>query len=430
MPAETTINRAEEVQEILGNPPPGLIRWGNTVFLVILALLGLLCWFIQYPEIVSAPFRLVSAAVPKPIVAKVNGRIVKFLAKDQAPVRINQPVAYLESTARHDEILALESVLLHADSVFEAGRLHEVYHFRQEQFKNLGTLQGAFQAFVQTLAQAKSFFANGFYEQKRKLLLRELSDLVRVQSNLEEQLLLHEHSLRLAKQEFEIQQRLYQEKAIALLDYNHEEAKWLGKKQPVKQTEMALTNNQAQQTSKQKELLELDKQATELTIAIQQALQTLLSEIATWKSQYLLSASQAGKLTYTALWQEQQAVKAGETVFFVGSQQPDIFGEVGLSQTQIGKVRAGQKVLVRFHSYPFEQFGEVRGIVHSIADIPSADSTYRAIVTLPQGLMTNSNKKIKFRNGLSARADIITQDQRLLERFFYQLVRYTCPAPQ
>ena len=246
---------------------------------------------------------------------------------------------------------------------------------------------------------------------------------MRSQANLTDQLQLHEQTLRLATQEFEIQQKLYHEKAIALLDYNHEEAKWLAKKQPVKQTEMALTSNQAQQTTKQKELLELEKQATELKIALQQALQTLLSEVATWKNQYILTASQTGQLNYTSLWQEQQPVKMGETVFYVGNKQPDILGEVSIGQAQVGKVAVGQTVLVRFHSYPFEQFGEVSGLVRSIADIPSADSTYRAIITLPRTLTTSSNKKIQFRNGLSARADIVTQDQRLIQRFFYKLIR-------
>lgn len=423
MPTETTTFRAEEVQEILGNPPPSLVRWGNTVFLLILVCLLLLSWFISYPEIVSAPFRLVSTQNPKPIVAKVNGRIVQLLAKDQVFVTANQPIAYLESTAQHAEVLRLETILVGIDSAFDTGQLIEVYQFRPERFKNLGTLQSAFQAFVQTHSQAKSFFANGFYERKERLLTAELSDLVRSQANLTDQLQLHEQTLRLATQEFEIQQKLYHEKAIALLDYNHEEAKWLAKKQPVKQTEMALTSNQAQQTTKQKELLELEKQATELKIALQQALQTLLSEVATWKNQYILTASQTGQLNYTSLWQEQQPVKMGETVFYVGNKQPDILGEVSIGQAQVGKVAVGQTVLVRFHSYPFEQFGEVSGLVRSIADIPSADSTYRAIITLPRALTTSSNKKIQFRNGLSARADIVTQDQRLIQRFFYKLIR-------
>lgn len=40
---------------------------------------------------------------------------------------------------------------------------------------------------------------------------------------------------------------------------------------------------------------------------------------------------------------------------------------------------------------------------------------------LPQGLRTNYDKALFFRNNLSAKADVITDDRRLIDRFLGQL---------
>jgi multidrug resistance efflux pump len=97
-------------------------------------------------------------------------------------------------------------------------------------------------------------------------------------------------------------------------------------------------------------------------------------------------------------------------------------GEMQLGQYNLGKVRPGQEVLVKLKSYPFEQFGTVRGQLQSISDLPQ-DSTYRAVICFPQGLRTSANQEIPYRNGLTASAEIITEERSLFQQFFREFVR-------
>ncbi|WP_245565030.1 hypothetical protein [Spirosoma spitsbergense] len=60
-----------------------------------------------------------------------------------------------------------------------------------------------------------------------------------------------------------------------------------------------------------------------------------------------------------------------------------------------------------------------------IADIPLNDSVFLARVQLPAGLKTTYGKSLAYRTGMSASADIITDDIRLLEKLFYQLRKVT-----
>ncbi len=73
-------------------------------------------------------------------------------------------------------------------------------------------------------------------------------------------------------------------------------------------------------------------------------------------------------------------------------------------------------MLLKFPSYPPQEFGSVKGVIEYIKTIPS-DSGYMAKVKLPYGLITNYKKQILFTEGLVAQAEIITEKRRLSDRF-------------
>ena len=93
-----------------------------------------------------------------------------------------------------------------------------------------------------------------------------------------------------------------------------------------------------------------------------------------------------------------------------------------IPQYNFGKVKTGQIVQLRFQAYPFEQFGMVIGNIDYISQIPT-DSGYLARVVLPNGLHTTYKKSLHYQNGLHAQASIITQKMRLLERFYFDMVK-------
>ena len=75
---------------------------------------------------------------------------------------------------------------------------------------------------------------------------------------------------------------------------------------------------------------------------------------------------------------------------------------------------------MEFPSYPHQEYGKLEGRLDFISNI-STDSGYLARVSFTNGLKTNYNKEIQYRDGLTAQAQIVTKDMRLLERFYYNL---------
>ena len=62
----------------------------------------------------------------------------------------------------------------------------------------------------------------------------------------------------------------------------------------------------------------------------------------------------------------------------------------------------------------------ITGKLDFISNI-STDSGYLAKVLLPNGLQTNYKKLLQYHEGLSAQAEIITEDLRLSDRMLNQL---------
>jgi HlyD family secretion protein len=86
-------------------------------------------------------------------------------------------------------------------------------------------------------------------------------------------------------------------------------------------------------------------------------------------------------------------------------------------------VSEGQQVLVRFSGYPYHEFGSVYGEVEYFSEFPVRDSLFFAKVSFPNGLQTSYGHTIPPRNGMTGRAEIITEDMRLLERVYNNITK-------
>ena len=58
--------------------------------------------------------------------------------------------------------------------------------------------------------------------------------------------------------------------------------------------------------------------------------------------------------------------------------------------------------------------------MNTVSEISNKEGLYIVDVTLPEKLITSYNKEIIFKQEMRGTAEIITEDLRLIERFFYQ----------
>ena len=128
-----------------------------------------------------------------------------------------------------------------------------------------------------------------------------------------------------------------------------------------------------------------------------------------------------GKITFLKYWHENQFVQGGENVFsIVPEDKEELIGKALLPIARSGKVKTGQRVIIRFANYPDQEFGIVNGIVSSISLVPQ-DNNYQISITLPKGLTTNYGETLPITYEMKASAEIVTENLSLLERFFMPL---------
>ena len=186
-----------------------------------------------------------------------------------------------------------------------------------------------------------------------------------------------------------------------------------------------MVNNATAQRAKQKEILELDKQVAEERDQFLQALNTLQSATNSWQARYVLTAPVSGRVFFPGIVQENQALATSQELFYVAPPSADYIGELRVPQQNEGNVQVGQNVLIKFAGFPYQEYGAVRGQITAIANISLKDSVFLARVALPTGLKTTYGKSLAYKTGMTASADIITADNRLLEKLFYQLRKVT-----
>jgi HlyD family secretion protein len=415
-----------EIDEIISNRLPFVVRWGTTFFACMLLVLTAACWFIKYPDIVTGKATLTGTNTPKAIISRTDGRLQKIHVQEGDTVEQGLLLGSMESMADAGTVLATARNLDTIAALIANNRTDEIVPYFPALHTllegngrpgSMGELQPAYQVFIQAFIAFKDFLGNGYYLRKKKMLELDLQTLQKMQAALTSQQTLLNQDADLSAQTFKANEKLHEQKVIAAFEYRSEQSKLIAKQLSLPQAATALLNNQSQQNEKHKEIAELENQVQVQKNSFIQALQTMQSHVQAWQYKYLLKAPVAGTVAFAGLFQEGQELKANQTLFYVQPANSSYFAEMIVPQYNFGKVKTGQRVLLKFHAYPYEQYGQLSGTVSSVSNVPT-DSGYLAKILLPNGLVTNYKMQLLYHNGLQAQADIVTQDMRLLERFY------------
>lgn len=149
-----------------------------------------------------------------------------------------------------------------------------------------------------------------------------------------------------------------------------------------------------------------------------------LARIQEWKDLYLIQATISGSLTYWGNRYVGQNIQQGEQLFTITPLEvsPSV-GVLHIPPTGSGKVKNGQRVLIRLTNYPDHEFGTLEASIHTLSTSTNKEGVYLAEVTFPNGLVTSYKKNLPEDVELRGSAEIITHDRSLLERILSPIYR-------
>ena len=418
----TFSQHGNEIEEIISNRLPAIVRWGTVYFLLLLLALAAICWFNQYPDVVNTKAKLTSINAPKAIVTKTPGRLVKLIVKEGQIVQQNEIIGFMESRANPAEVIVLSAIADSMQNLLQNNLAEKIPAYLSKQVLNLGEVQQVYQTFMQSFIVFNQYLSTGYYLKKKTILQGDISYLQKLHASLTEQKNLQQEDVGLADTTFKMNKKLFEEKVIAKLEYRNERSKFLGKAMSIPQINSSIIANESNQHEKQKEILQLENEIAQQKGIFIQSLNTLKAQLEDWKNKYLLIAPTDGKIAFATFLQENQQLQNNQVICFVNPENAQYYAEVYIPQTNFGKVKTGQEVLLKFPAYPFQEYGSIKGTIDFISNI-ATDSGYLAKVILPNGLNTNYKKQIQFRDGLTAQGEIITANIRLLQRFYYNIIK-------
>ncbi|PZX59502.1 HlyD family secretion protein [Hydrotalea sandarakina] len=410
------------IDEIISEKPSFLVRWGTLLFLFILIIFFIICWFIKYPDIITTSAKLTSINTPKPIVSVSNGKLIKLLKKEGDYFKQGDMIAYIEAIGNHEEVLYVKKQIDNALSAISSNQFTKAVQSFKNNIENLGELQSSYQNFMQANLSFKAYLPNGFYTKKYEMLEKDLINIKRLHNILLDQKKLMEQDLQLSEKTFHANESLKKEKVISDFDYRTEASKLINKQLTIPQISAAIVSNESLKIDKQKELAELSNTIQQQKILYLQTLNTLKSQVDDWIKKYILVASENGILSFASLTEENQQIQAGQVICYINPNNSKYYVIINVPQTNFGKVKTRQKVLLKLNAYPYQEFGYIEGRISFISAIPT-DSGYMAKVNLVNGLKTNFNKALQYREGLTAQASIITAEKRLLQRFYENFLK-------
>lgn len=152
----------------------------------------------------------------------------------------------------------------------------------------------------------------------------------------------------------------------------------------------------------------------------QLAIIELWASLVDWVDRNVLTASINGIVDLEGS-AEERALEAGDIAFSISPEdQGREYARAILPVKNSGKVKLGQRAILRLQSYPEEEFGTLGGYVRRIST-SSTEDQYIVEIDLPQGLVTTYGKRLSPERILVGTADIVTEELRLIERLLFPL---------
>ncbi|RNA60548.1 HlyD family efflux transporter periplasmic adaptor subunit [Chryseobacterium nematophagum] len=413
--------RSESVQDILTQPPHWMIRWGNSIILVILSMILMMSYIIKYPEFIPAPIIVTSQNPPEKIEARINSKIEKIFIKDHQEVKKNDLILVMQSTANYKDVLALKTII---DSI-SSNHLNlfpvaTVSHFK------LGELQSDYNAFAKAFQDEALFIKLQPYAPENLATNQSLSEYKIRMITLKQQKSLELAKYELTKKSYLRSQVLFTQGVIASMELENEKIKYLQAQQNLDNIQISISQIEESMANLNKTksgtVINTEKDKINYSSQTLQLFEQLRKSLKQWEQNYLIISNIDGIASFQQFFGENQFIKSGDPILSILPKNKEkLVGRMLVPATNSGKITPGEKVLIKLDNYRFQEYGIVEGKVQNISLSPDEKGNYYVDITLPKGLKTSYNKNLTFDKELRGSAEIVTQDLRLIERFLYQI---------
>ena len=423
MSEEQTLIRSEAITKILEEKPTTLMRWGTLFILLAITAIIVASWFIKYPDVVKSDVVITDATPPIPVTTKTQGLLAEIFVEEGAIVEKGDKLAVIKSSAQLSDVEEINEILLKFDpyNTNTFFLLDSLESDVTEQLE-LGEIRPSFNSLINAIKSYKIGYQTpdskiATYQSRINSLKRLISDEEQKIPKLEVNIKLQD-SLKAREQNrmatnkgagSESLERIISNRIDLEQDLLNYKASIETKKLEISdlQSQIILTK-QANTRGSSLAFEEIDKKK-----------KYLKDQLKEWEKRYLMVAPEKGQISfYEKKTDNSKYFKSGERVMAIlPINNEEVIGKVALDVRHNGKVNEAQNVLIKLSSYPYQEFGKIRGKVRYKADI-AKDNLVALEIELTNGLTTTNGKEIPQEQQLTGIAEIITEEKRLFQRIY------------
>lgn len=168
----------------------------------------------------------------------------------------------------------------------------------------------------------------------------------------------------------------------------------------------------------QQKIQQLQLEVTQLKAKITET-QTLLTQAQTKLKQKFLYAPVDGVVSSLNIHNTGEVVQPGQTIAEIAPHHTPLILQGILPNHEVGFVKSGMTVQIKFPAFPYQEYGVVPGKVISISPDTKPDEhqgpVYRVEISLDRDFIITNQQKVKFKAGQTATADIIIRQRRIID---------------
>lgn len=412
----------ELVREIISKNPSWAIRYGTTIFFLILIGLLILSYVIKYPDVITARCQLTTSSPPQKIVTKRSGDLV-LLKNDMDFVEEGTPIGYIRSSTDYVQGFKLREVLKQPreNLIKSQDFLHLLRSTDQ-----LGSYNSSVNDLVKSLD-------NYSFNKRMNPIGREIEVIQRQILKNQELLSQKKKQRRIVEKEYELiskdhsrNKHLFNQNVISEKDFDESTRVLLGSENSIESLSGEVINLEMNLISLEKTLVQFDNQFSNNNLVLVQSINNtfdnLKNTLNQWWDEMVLMSTFSGKLIFHKPMRNNQFIQANTHVLSVIRDKGyEIEAVAIISTVNSGKVKQNQNVHIMLDDYPYEEFGVIKGKVNNFSNLTVDDSYLVKISIDSSNLKTSYHMNLNYRSEMVGTAEIITDDLRLIERFFYQL---------
>jgi hypothetical protein len=414
--------REEFYTQVHNMKPKWWMKWGILIVFIIVVIIFILGYIVKYPDIISCEIKLTTDKPSVMLPLAQGSQIEGILVKNNTLVSIDDNLIVVKSNANYKDVLLLDKEL----NNFSLNNEYIISFFERFLSKDLqlgNVIENDWMAFSNELLIFYKIKKLNSYQSQISFLEDELNKQCQLRLQYQNLAINDTKQRMLINKKIEVDSVLYTKNVTSKIEYNTNKQNYYNKKSELQQNSLALNRLDLEVTRLKNNIQNYKNSEREglLTqqLSIRKSLNKLKSSIATWKKNFMLISPINGKVSFIQNL-EQNKFTEGNAIIIV-PEEDRFYGSISIPIIGAGKVKSGQKVIVKLNDYPYREFGVLIGTLTELYPVAN-EKAYMGRVKFEDINLSSYNKKVIIKENMKGVGEVVTNDRNILERLFQTIL--------